>query len=157
VVVRLKIRSLAEIMEEMRKRYKRYPELRRKWRVLAGLDEHGFSDMFFYAPKVGLWQIKGELKSPYELVGAGTKIPARRIDDEIRKLMERGAPMPFGLISPHPKHKDRAIIAAGLGRYQDRTARLKEYFSSHERETDAELRKRVEKLRRELGLDIPYL
>lgn len=153
----MQIRSLAEIMEEMRKHYKRCPKLRRKWRMLAGSDEHGFSDMFFHAPKVGLWQIKGELKSPYELVGAGSKIPARKVDDEIRALMERGAPMPFGFISPHPKHKDRAIVAAGLGRYQTSTERLKEHFSSRERETDAGLRRRIEKLRRELGLDIPYL
>jgi hypothetical protein len=144
-------------MEEMRRYYKRYPEIRRKWRVLAGTDEHGFSDMFFYAPKVGLWQIKGELKTPYELVGAGARVAARKIDDEIRALMEKGAPMPFGLISPHPKHKDRAIIAAGLGRYHEKTARLKEHLSSREREVDAELRRRIEKLRRELGLDIPYL
>ncbi len=152
----MKVRSLAEIMEEMRKRYKSHPRLRQKWRVLAGSDEYGFSDLFFYAPKLGVWQIKGELKSPYELVGAGAKVAARKVDDEIRELMERGVPMPFGLISPHPTHRDRAIIAAGLGRYQETTTRLKEYFSSREREVDAELRRKIEKLRRELGLDIAY-
>jgi hypothetical protein len=151
------VRSLAEIMEEMRRRYKRYPELRRKWRVLAGSDEYGFSDLFFYAPELGVWQVKGELKSPYELVGAGARVAARKVDDEIRELMEQGAPMPFGLISPHPKLKDRAIIAAGLGRYQETTKRLKEHFPSHAREVDAELRRKIEKKRRELGLDIPYL
>lgn len=153
----MSVRSLAEIMEEMRRYYKRYPELRRKWRMLAGGDEYGFSDMFFYAPKVGVWQVKGELRSPYELVGAGAKIHARKIDDEIRKLMEEGTPVPFGLISPHPKMKDRAIIAAGLGRYQETTARLKEIFSSRELEVDAELRRRIKKLRQELGLDTAYL
>jgi hypothetical protein len=153
----MSVRSLAEIMEEMRRYYKRYPELRRKWRVLAGGDEYGFSDLFFYAPKIGVWQVKGELKSPYELVGAGAKVSARKIDDEIRKVMEEGMSMPFGLISPHPKLKDRAIIAAGLGRYQDTTTRLKENFSSREREVDAELRRRIEKLQHELGLDTAYL
>jgi hypothetical protein len=153
----MSIRSLAEVLEEMRRCYKCYPKLRRKWRVLAGGDEYGFSDLFFYAPKIGVWQIKGELKSPYELVGAGAQISARKIDDEIRKLMEEGMPMSFGLVSPHPKLKDRAIIAAGLGRYQETTARLKEHFSSREREVDAELRTKIEKLRRELGLDMAYL
>jgi hypothetical protein len=153
----MKIRSLAEIMEEMRRQYRRYPELRRKWRMLAGTDEYGFSDLFFYAPKLGIWQIKGELKSPYELVGTGAKVTARKVDDEIRTLMEKGTPMPFGFISPHPKDKDRAIIATGLGRYQEKTARLKEHLPSREREIDAELRRKIEKLRRELGLDIPYL
>ncbi len=153
----MSVRPLTEIMEEMYRRYKRYPKLRQKWRVLAGSDEYGFSDLFFYAPKLGVWQIKGELKSPYELVGAGAKVAARKVDDEIRELMEQGMPMPFGLISPHPRMKDRAIIAAGLGRYQETTERLKELFSSREREVDAELRRKIEKLRRELGLDIGYL
>ncbi len=153
----MSVRSLAEIMEEMRRRYKRYPKLRQKWRVLAGSDEYGFSDLFFYAPKLGVWQIKGDLKSPYELVGAGARVSARKVDDEIRKLMEQGVPMPFGLISPHPELKDRAIIAAGLGRYQETTKQLKEHLTSRERGVDAELRKRIEKLRRELGLDIAYL
>lgn len=151
------VRSLAEVMEEMRRRYKRYPKLRQKWRVLAGSDEYGFSDLFFYAPKLGIWQVKGESKNPYELIGAGAQVAARKVDDEIRELMEQGVPMPFGLISPHPKLKDRAIIAAGLGRYQETTKRLKEHFSSRERKVDAELRQRIEKKRRELGLDIAYL
>jgi len=92
-------------MEEMRRRYKRYPELRRKWRVLAGSDEYGFSDLFFYAPRLGIWQVKGESKSPYELVGAGAQVAARKVDDEIRELMEQGAPMPFGLILSPPQVK----------------------------------------------------
>jgi len=151
------VRSLAEIMEEMRRRYKRHPELRQKWRVLAGSDEYGFSDLFFYAPELGVWQIKGDLKSPYELVGVGAQIAARKVDDEIREFMEQGTPMPFGLISPHPKLKDRAIVAAGFGRYQETTKRLKEHFSSRERKVDAELRQKIKKMRRELGLDIAYL
>lgn len=151
------VRSLAEIMEEMRRYYKAHPKLRQKWRVLAGSDEYGFSDLFFYAPKLGIWQVKGELKSPYELVGAGARVSARKIDDEIRALMERGTPMPFGLISPHPKLKDHAIIAAGLGRYQETTKQLKEHLTGRERKADAELRKRIERLRRELGLDVAYL
>lgn len=153
----MSVRSLAEIMEEMRTRYKSHPKLRRKWRVLVGGDEYGFSDLFFYAPQLGVWQIKGELKTPYEMVGAGARVAARKVDDEIRELMEQGTPMPFGLISPHPEHKDRAIIAAGLGRYQKTTDRLKEHLSYRERKVDSELRRKIEKLRRELGLDIPYL
>lgn len=153
----MSVRSLAEIMEEMRKRYKSHPKLRRKWRVLAGGDEYGFSDLFFYAPKLGVWQVKGELKSPHELVGAGARISARKVDDEIRELMEQGVPMPFGLVSPHPKLADRAIIAAGLGRYQESTEHLKELFSSKERKLDSELRRKVKKLRSELGLDLAYL
>ncbi len=151
------VRSLAEVMEEMRRRYQKDRRGREKWRMLAGGDERGYSDLFFYGPKAGLWQIKGEMKSPYELVGAGVKVVARKVDDEIREIIEQGQPMPFGLLSPHPEHKDRIIIASGMGAYQESTARLKELLPSRQRKLDAELRLRLEKLRRELGLDIAYL
>jgi len=150
------VRSLAEVMEEMRRRYQKDRREREKWRMLAGGDERGYSDLFFYGPKAGLWQIKGEMKSPYELVGAGAKVVARKVDDEIRELMEQGQPMPFGLMSAHPEHKDRIIIASGVGMYQESTARLKELLPSRRRKLDAELRIKLEKLRRELGLDIAY-
>jgi len=150
------VRSLAEVMEEMRRRYQKDRRAREKWRMLVGGDERGYSDFFFYGPKAGLWQIKGEMKSPYELIGAGAKVVARKVDDEIRELMEQGQPMPFELLSPHPKHKDRIIIASGIGRYQESTARLKELLPGKQRELDVELRMRLEKLRRELGLDIAY-
>lgn len=150
------VRSLAEVMEEMRRRYQGDRRGREKWRVLVGGDERGYSDLFFYGPKAGLWQIKGEMKSSYELVGAGAKVVARKVDDETRELMERGQPMPFGLLSPHPEHRDRIIIASGVGMYQESTARLKELLPSRQRRLDAELRMKLEKLRRELGLDIAY-
>ncbi len=148
--------SLAEIMEEMRRRYQRDKRGQRGWRMLAGTDERGYSDLFFYGPKAGLWQIKGELRSPYELVGAGAKVVARRVNDEIRGLMEQGQPMPFGLLSPHPERRDCVIIATGIGRYSESAMCLKEALSRKECGVDAELRKKLERLRRELGLDVPY-
>lgn len=150
------IKSLAEIMEEMRRRYQRSRKERQEWRMLAGTDSKGYSDLFFYGPKAGLWQIKGELKSPYELVGAGARVAARRVDDEICELMEQGHPIPFGLLSPHPKQKDRVIIASGIGRYSESTERLKELLPGGERGADLELRKKLDRLRRELGLDLGY-
>jgi hypothetical protein len=140
-------------MEEMRKKYQRN---KRGWRMLAGADSRGYSDMFFYGPKAGLWQIKGELKSPYELVGTGAKIVARRVDDEIRELMEQGRPLPFGLLSPHPEHKDRVIIATGVGRYSESIDQLKQLLSREGRKVDLELRRKLDRLRHELGLDVGY-
>jgi hypothetical protein len=70
--------------------------------------------------------------------------------------MEQGRPIPFGLLSPHPKHKGRVIIASGIGRYSESTERLKELLPKKEREVDLELRKKLDKLRRELGLDRGY-
>ncbi len=143
-------------MEEMRKRYRQYPKLRKKWRVLAGGDEYGYSDLFFYGPGVGVWQVKGELKSPYEMVGAGARVAARKVDDEIRELMEQGLPMPFGLISPHPKFKDRAIVAAGVGRYQESTERLRGLLPGRQRKVDLELKQKLDEIHRKLGLDAAY-
>jgi len=152
----MKIKSLAEIMEEMRRRYKRRPKERDKWRMLGGRDERGFTDFFFYGPKEGLWHVKGESKSPYELLGAGTRFSARKIDDEIQELMEQGRPLPFGIMSPHPRRKDTAVIAAGIGRYPESVRPIKGLLSGKQRELDAELRRRVEELRRKHGLDVGY-
>lgn len=149
-------KSLAEIMEEIRRRYQRSRKEQQGWRMLAGTDQKGYSDLFFYGPKAGLWQIKGEFKSPYEMVGAGARVVARRVDDEIRELMGQGHPIPFGILSPHPKHKDRIIIASGIGRYSESTECLKELLPSGERGVDLELRKKLDRLRRELGLDMGY-
>lgn len=143
-------------MEEMRRYYQRYPKLRKGWRVLAGGDEYGYSDLFFYGPNLGVWQVKGELKSPHELIGAGVKVAARKVDDEIRELMERGSPMPFGLVSHHPRFRDRAIIAAGVGRYRRSTDQLKDLLPDQQRGMDLELKRRVDELRRKLGLDVGY-
>lgn len=152
----MRIKSLAEIMEEMRRHYERRPRERRGWRVLGTKDQRGYADLFFYGPKAGLWQIKGELKSPYELMGAGVRIGVRRIDDEIRELMEHGRPLPFGMISPHPKRKDTAIIASGIGRYLESSERMRTMLSSKQRELDIKLRNKLEKLRYKFGLDAAY-
>ncbi|MFN4132920.1 MAG: hypothetical protein ACK4GQ_00905, partial [Candidatus Hadarchaeales archaeon] len=131
--------------------------LRSSWRAVIGRDDYGFDELYFFAPKIGLWQIKGERKSPYELVGKGAKIPVRKIDDEIMARMMGGVPVPFGLLAPHPKHKDRAILAAGISNYREETEPLKEHFPKAMRDIDETLRSEVEKLRRLLELDKPYL
>lgn len=152
----MSVRSLAKIMEEMRKRYRQYPKLQKKWRVLAGADDYGYRDLFFYGPDVGIWQIKGDLKSPYEMVGAGARVAARKVDDEIRGLMEQGLPMPFGLISPHPEFRDRAIVAAGMGRYQESTEHLRGLLPGRQRKVDLELKQKLDEIRRKFGLDAAY-
>ena len=84
------------------------------------------------------------------------RVAARRVDDEILELMEQGRPIPFGLLSPHPRHKDRVIIASGIGRYSESTERLKELLPGGERGVDLELWRKLDRLRRELGLDRGY-
>ncbi len=150
------VSSLSKIMEEMRKRYRQFPKLQNKWRVLTGGDDYGYRDLFFYGPDVGIWQIKGELKSPYEMVGAGARVAARKVDDEIRELMEEGLPMPFGLISSHPKFRNRAIVAAGMGRYQESTEHLRGLLPGKQRKIDIELKLKLDELRRKLDLGAAY-
>ncbi len=86
----MSVRPVSEIMAEMLSRYRKRPSLQDKWRFLAGLDERGYSDFFVYGPSFGIWQIKGELKNPYELVGAGAKVAPRRIDEDIREALGKG-------------------------------------------------------------------
>jgi len=152
----MSVRSVPEIMAEMLSRYKRRPSLQDKWRFLAGLDEHGYSDFFVYGPSFGIWQIKGELKNPYELVGAGTKVAPRKIDDDIRDALGRGSPVPFGFLSPHPRLNDRAIVAAGVGRYQESTEELKSALPSGHRLAERELKRRLDEIRRKHGIDAAY-
>ncbi len=152
----MSVRPISEIMAEMLSSYKRRPKLREKWRVLAGLDEHGYSDFFVYGPGVGIWQIKGELKNPYELVGAGSRVVPRKVDDEIISVLEQGAPMPFGMISPHPKVKNRAIVTSGVGRYQESTEELKSMLPGKHHKSERELRQKLDELRMKFGIDAAY-
>lgn len=152
----MEVRSISETMDEIFRNYRRHPKLRKDWRVLAGSDDYGYSDLFFYGPGVGIWQVKGEMKNPYELVGAGAKLHARKIDDDIREIMEQGMPMPFGLVSPHPKIKDRAIIAAGVGRYQESMDNLRETLPGKHRGTERGLKQRLDEIRKKSGLDAAY-
>ncbi len=147
------IKSLAEIMEEMFRHYRRSPS---GWRMLSSRDEWGHHDFFFCNPKVGLWQVKGEFRTPYEFVGAGAKVIAGRVDDRIRELMRQGSPMPFGMFSPHPKRMDSVIIAAGIGQYLEAHPRMEEFLSEKQRMLDSELRAKLEKLCRDLGMDLAY-
>lgn len=90
------------------------------------------------------------------MVGAGARVAARKVDDEIRDLMGQGLPMPFGLISPHPQFKDRAIIAAGIGRHQESTERLRGLLPGRQRKVDLELKRKLDELRRKFELDVAY-
>ena len=152
----MSVRSISEIMVEMLRRYRKSPGLQEKWRFLAGLDERGYSDFFVYGPTFGIWQIKGELKTPYELVGAGAKVAPRRIDDDIRDVLELGSPIPFGFMSPHPEIRNRAIMAAGVGRYQDSMEQFRSALPSRHHLAERELTRKLEELRRIYGLDVAY-
>lgn len=152
----MRVRSLAEIMDEVRKRYKSRPDHQDDWRVLGSKDKRGYKDLYFYEPDAGLWHVKGDLKTPHELMGVGARIKPKHIDDEIQAQMKKGKRLPFGLAAPHPKRKDTAIIAGGLGRFPTSREPLKPFLSDKQEELDLELRKKVERMRHKLGLDKEY-
>ena len=131
-------------MEEMLREYRRK---RKGWKVLRTTDSSGFTDLFFSGAGK-LWQIKGEPKSPYELVGEGVRL-AERMDREVEKVMEEGEPFPFWLATVHPE-EEAIIIASGLGR-ASKLSPLS-LLSDKQREMDLELRKKVEELCERFGL-----
>jgi|YelNatPaOPRAMG01_1025707.scaffolds.fasta_scaffold13737_5 hypothetical protein len=152
----MEVKPIAEVMEEMRRKYRRHPSLRREWRVLMGGDDYGYGDLFFHAPGLGLWQIKGEMVSPFELLGMGVKFTAKKMDEEIRRVVEEGEPVPFGLASFHPTSRDRLVIASGTGFRAESTRSLSGLLPEY-REAGGELRRRLEELKRKLGRGGEYL
>ncbi len=152
----MSVRSISEIMAEMLRQYRRRPGLQDKWRFLAGLDENAATDFFVYGPTFGVWQIKGELRNPYQLVGAGAKVAPRKIDDDIRCVLDLGTPVPFGFMSPHPQLRGRAIMAAGVGRYQESMEQLRSALPSRHHLAERELTLRLDEIRRKFGIDAAY-
>ncbi|MEM1981719.1 MAG: hypothetical protein QXF20_02070 [Candidatus Hadarchaeales archaeon] len=152
----MRVKSVAEVMEEMRQKYQKYPSLRKEWRVLMGGDDYGYGDLFFHAPGLGLWQIKGEMVSPFELLGVGAKFAVKRMDEEIRRVMEEGEPVPFGLASFHPSSRDKLVIASGMGCRTESTRTLSDFLSEYQK-AGRELRRRLEELKRRLGRGGEYL
>ncbi len=152
----MRIRPIAEIMEEMHRKYRRYSSLRGEWRVLMGGDDHGYGNLFFHAPGLGLWQIKGEMLSPFELLGLGTRFSVKRMDEEIRRAMEEGEPVPFGLASFHPSCRDRLVVASGVGCRLESTHPLHRLLSGHEG-VEREMRRRLEELKARMGRGKEYL
>ncbi len=143
------MRPIAEIMEEMLKAFRREP---RGWCMLKTTDSKGLISLFFQGSGK-LWEIKGEMKSPFELIGGGMRI-ADRIDDRIEQAMMGSEPLPFSLVSLHPKRKDTLIISAGVGRQSHRFP--SEMLSPKQKKMDQELRQSLTRLMERLGLDSEY-
>jgi hypothetical protein len=136
------VKSIDEIMSELKKQYDRsqHQEL---WRVLTGRNSKDTYDTFITTDK-NLWQIKSEFIAPGQAVGVGSNV--RRIDDEIRKVVNQGTPVPFGMLVPQTR--EIAIILAGIQNYSsesvDKLAR--HHFSDKQSELDEKLNEELEKL-----------
>lgn len=150
-------KSISEIMAKMKRAYDDFPDHQDEWRVFGSKDKRGRKDLFFYNPEAGLWQLKGDHKSPYEFLGVGERTKPRNLDEEIGEVMEReGKPLPFELATSHPKRKDIAVIAGGIGRYSRTGDPLREIMSDGQEKLDRKLRRKVDSLIRKHGLDKEY-
>jgi hypothetical protein len=138
------MKPVAEIMDEMLREYRRHS---RGWRMLKSVDSRGFINLFFSGAGK-LWLIKGEPKSPYELVGAGARL-AEKVDERIKKSMDKGEPLPFWLATVHPE-EEAMIVASGIGRGSESSPLS--LLSKEQREMDEKLRKKLEELCEKYGL-----
>ncbi|WXG41991.1 MAG: hypothetical protein WED07_14715 [Candidatus Freyarchaeum deiterrae] len=135
-------KSIDEIMIELKKQYDRskHKEL---WRVLTGRNPKDNYDTFITTDK-DVWQIKSEFVGSGQAVGVGSNV--RRIDDEIRRVVNQGTPVPFGMLIP--QNRDLAIILAGIQNYSsesvDKLAR--HHVSDKQPELEEKLDEELEKL-----------
>ena len=139
------IQTSAELTRVLKERWDRSKQ-RGDWRVLSGRNPKGRHDMFVSSPD-RIWQLKFEQTGGSEAIGFGLDVG--KLDEELKALMGRGSPVPFGLIAP--QKADLAIIMAGVQQYSsDTTDRLcKEYISGEQARLDEKLDLELERLQAE--------
>ncbi|RLG34803.1 hypothetical protein DRN97_01530 [Methanosarcinales archaeon] len=137
------VKSSAEITRILKEKWDKSKD-KEDWRVLTGRNPKGRYDMFISSPE-RIWQLKMELTGSNEAIGFGLEVG--KMDDELKKLLRIGAPVPFGLISPQKK-PDLAIIMAGIQQYSsDSTYTLcKEYISEKQAKLDEKLDREIERM-----------
>ena len=136
------IQSSADITRALKEKWDKSKN-KADWRVLTGRNHKGRYDMFISSPE-SMWQLKFEQTGGNEAIGFGLDVG--KIDDEIKRIMGVGAPVPFGLISP--QKADLAIIMAGIQQYSsDSTHTLcKEYISGEQAKLDEKLDREIERM-----------
>ncbi|MBN1455270.1 MAG: hypothetical protein JW945_03335 [Methanomicrobia archaeon] len=146
------IQTSTEITRLLKERWDRSKQ-RADWRVLSGCNPKGRHDMFISSPD-HLWQLKFEQTGSSEAIGFGLDVGT--LDEELKALMSRGSPVPFGLIAP--QKADLAIIMAGVQQYSsDTTQKLcKEYISGEQARLDEKLDRELERLQTEPGFRRRY-
>ncbi len=144
------IKPVEEIIREIKEHYDEEPK---EWRVLRGKDQRGHQNTYVSSPTF-LWQMKTELKNPYQPLGVGT-IVAEDVSKKIKRIMDTGDPLPFAEI--YPQKKDFAIIAMGIGNYSpESTDMLREIISSKQRKLESDLTASLNKLLQKEGLYTGY-
>nr|MDO8080978.1 hypothetical protein [Candidatus Freyarchaeota archaeon] len=145
-------KSIDEIMAELKKQYDK-SQHKELWRVLTGRNPKDNYDTFITTDK-DMWQIKSEFVGPGQAVGVGSNV--RRIDDEIRSVVNQGTPVPFGMLVPQTR--EIAIILAGIQNYSsesvDKLAR--HHVSDKQSELEEKLDEELEKLMQNPDLKKEY-
>ena len=145
------IKPVEEIIREIKEHYDEEPK---GWRVLRGKYQRGHQNTYISSPTF-LWQMKTELKNPYQPLGVGT-IVAEDVSKKIKRIMDTGDPLPFAEI--YPQKKDFAIIAMGIGNYSpESTDMLREIISSKQRKLESDLTASLNKLLQKEGLYTGYI
>ncbi len=149
----MSVRPIDEIMQELKKQYDKSKH-KEQWRVLTGRNPDDTYDTFITTDR-SLWQIKSEFIGPGQAVGVGSNI--RRIDDEIRKVVNQGTPVPFGMLVP--QSREIAIILAGIQTYSSESvSRLARYHvSDRQSELEEKLDEELEKLMQNPNFRREYL
>jgi hypothetical protein len=133
------VKTVAEIMNELKKRYDKN---KRGWRVMAGKDGRGRYDMIFsHGGKV--WQLKMEKVKPYQYVGYGALVG--ELDEHRSKKLMVGKPLIFQLLSPQTDGS--LIMARGIEKFSSKAIRdLKTVISREQRELELRLSEELDKL-----------
>ena len=136
------IQSSAEITRALKDKWDKSKN-KDDWRVLTGRNHKGRYDMFVSTPN-RILQLKFEQTGGNEAVGYGLDVG--KMDDEIKRLMSMGAPVPFGLISP--QQAELAIIMAGIQRYSSDAAHTlrTDYISNAQAKLDEKLDGELERM-----------
>ena len=136
------IQSSTDITRTLKEKWDKSKN-RGDWRVLTGQNHKGRYDMFITTPE-RVWQLKFEQTGGNEAIGFGQDVG--KTDDEIKRLMSVGAPVPFGMISP--QKADLAIIMGGIQQYSsDSTHTLcKEYISGEQAKLDEKLDREIDRM-----------
>ncbi len=147
------IRTSTEIMEILKRRWDKSKD-RDEWRVLSGRNPRGRYDIFISSPD-RVWQLKVEQVDRDKAFGFGLEVG--KPDEEMKKLFSHGAPVPFGLISPHTKN-NLAIIMAGIQLYSSDSAYslCRDFVSEKQAELDERLDREIERMKSDPLLRYKY-
>ncbi len=162
-------RPVSELMAQMAFEFQQEDS---GWKLLRGRDRAGHTDTFIQGP-FALYQMKTELRNPYEHVGVGMRFPNPRTEGlpggripsraqerlftpRTLEALFTGEPFPFQEIYPCLRHDPEAetlsieaVVSAGIGaRSQPATDRMRHLISAQQDNLQAKLDRELNRLTR---------